>query len=97
MQYSPKLKKAMEEIKAVLNKHDIAASVILHTPGFTEYLNHVDTSYSCVTIEGNKLRIQTKGRSHQHKTDSVNMVSHFAEVSTMMGRRVRQYAFNDTR
>jgi hypothetical protein len=31
MQYSPKLKKAMEEIKAVLNKHDIAASVILHT------------------------------------------------------------------
>jgi hypothetical protein len=85
MQYSPKLKNAMEEIKAVLKKHDIGASVILHTPGFTEYLNHIDTSYSCLTFEGDQLRIQTKGRSYQHKTDSINMVSHFAEISTMMG------------
>lgn len=86
MQYSPKLKNAMEEIKAILKKHDIGASVILHTPGFTEYLNHVDTSYSCLTFEGDNIRIKTHGRTHQHKTDSINMVSHFAEICTMMGR-----------
>jgi hypothetical protein len=27
----------MEEIKAVIKKHDLAAFVVLHTPGFSEY------------------------------------------------------------
>jgi len=31
MQYSPKLKKAMEEIKAILKRDDIAGIVVLHT------------------------------------------------------------------
>lgn len=37
----------MAEIKAILEKHDIAGGVVLHTPGFAEYLLHISPSYSC--------------------------------------------------
>jgi len=47
MRYSPKLKKAAEEIKAILKKHDIGGYVLLHTPGFSEYVNEISPSYSC--------------------------------------------------
>lgn len=42
-----KLKIAAEEIKDILRKHDIAASMVLHTPGHGEFINHFQTSYSC--------------------------------------------------
>jgi len=51
MQYDPKLKKAMEEIKDILNKHDIAGAVVLHSPGFGEHFIKVDPSYSCAFID----------------------------------------------
>lgn len=85
MQYSPKLKTAMEEIKAVLNKHDIAGFVILHTPGHSEYLNHCTTSYSCATVtpEGVRLRLKEaevgKEKARQIANDTCNMVIHFAK------------------
>ena len=88
MQYSPKLKKAMEEIKAVLKKHDIAGSIVLHSPGFSEYLNHIDTSYSCATLESGGIRVRSKGRPKQHLADTVNMVTHFSETS---GRVAMQF------
>lgn len=71
----------MEQIKAILKQNNIAGTVILHTPGHSEFLNHVNTGYSCVTFEGDQLRIKTKGRSLQEVNDSVNMITHFAEVS----------------
>lgn len=58
MQYSPKLKIAMDEIKQVLKKHDIAGFVVLHTPGFTEYLNRVDPSYSSTFMDENPVKGQ---------------------------------------
>jgi hypothetical protein len=51
MQYNPKLKKAMEEIREILDKHDIAAYVALHTPGHGEFLMHLNPSYSCVQLD----------------------------------------------
>lgn len=51
MQYSPKLKKAAEEIKQILQKYDIAANVILHTSGHSEYLLHITPTYSCAWLE----------------------------------------------
>ena len=51
MEYSPKLKVAMEEIKEILNKHDIAGHVVLHTPGHGEYFTKVDPSYSCAFFD----------------------------------------------
>lgn len=93
MQYSPKLKKVMEEIKAIVKKHDIGAMVVLHSPGYSEYLNHLATSYSCAFIEGDKLRIRArlqedfKGdrEAWQKKiTDTINMLQHFTDVSGPM-------------
>lgn len=50
-QYSPKLKKAMEEIKEILKKNDIGGSIILHTPGFVEFILELTPSYSCAFID----------------------------------------------
>lgn len=51
MQYHPKLKVAMQEIKEILRKHDIAGAIALHLPGFSEYHLRIDPSYSCAKFE----------------------------------------------
>jgi len=82
MQYSPKLKKAAEEIKQVLAKYDIAASVVLHTPGFCEYLLHITPTYSAAWFEnGDVLRFRAKAEDfngniamrNQKIVDTTNM------------------------
>lgn len=91
MEYSPKLKKAMEEIKKVLKKYDIAGFVLLHTPGHTEYLNRIDPGYSCVSVEGGAFRIKLKadelpgGKEQARKLaeDTYNMVTLMADVLAM--------------
>lgn len=60
MQYSPKLKKAMEEIKDILRKNDIAGFVTLHTPGHTEFLMELQPSYSCCRVQGDQIRVRAK-------------------------------------
>lgn len=60
MQYSPKLKKAAEEIKQILQKYDIAANVVLHTPGYSEYLLHITPTYSCAWLENDSVRFRAK-------------------------------------
>lgn len=74
----------MAEIKAVLNKYDIAGFVVIHTPGHSEYLNHCVTSYSCATVtpEGVRLRLKEaevgKEKARKLAADTCNMVIHFA-------------------
>ena len=61
MQYSPKLKKAMEEIAAVIKKHDIAGVVVLHTPNYSEHKMFLQPSYSCVSeFSDNHIRVKAK-------------------------------------
>lgn len=92
MQYSPKLKTAMEEIKAVLKKHDIAGFVLLHAPqGFTEYLNHINSSYSCAFLQDGQFRVRLKtaelpgGKAQvkQLAEDTYNMVTLMTDILTM--------------
>lgn len=86
MNYSPKLKKAMEQIKGILDEHDIAGVVMLHTPGHGEYLMKIDPSYSAAkyeTIPGeeNALGIRVKikeaevgkNKAKQLAEDTTNM------------------------
>lgn len=86
MQYSPKLKKAMEEIKSILKENDIAGFVVLHTPGYSEYLNHVQTSYSCATVlpEGVRLRLKEseigKEKAMQLADGTFNMIAHLTNA-----------------
>lgn len=82
MQYNPKLKKAAEEIKQILQKYDIAANVILHTPGHSEYLLHITPTYSCAWIENDRVRFRAKKEDYngnamvrdQKIADTLNML-----------------------
>lgn len=47
----PRLKTAMEQIKAVLREHDIAGIVVLNSETSTEYLVHLETSWTAIRIE----------------------------------------------
>lgn len=89
MNYSPKLKTAMERIKAILKEYDIAGHVVLHTPGFSEYHLKLDPSYSCakMTDEGIFIRGKLerdfggdKKLQIQKLTDTVNMFIHFTDT-----------------
>lgn len=84
MQYSPKLKKAAEEIKQILEKYDIGAILVLHTPGNSEYVMKIDPSYSCAFIDGEMLRVRAKLQQdfkgdktawEKKITDTANMLS----------------------
>jgi len=67
-----KLKVAAEEIKDVLRKHDIAASMVLHTPGHGEYLNHILTSYSCAyQYEEDSIRFYSKAKDYNSKAEQI--------------------------
>lgn len=82
MQYSPKLKKAAEEIKLILSKYDIAANVVLHTPGHSEYLLHITPKYSCAWIENDMIRFRARKEDYNGNTmirdqkiaDTLNML-----------------------
>lgn len=91
MNYSPKLKKAMEEIKGILHKHDIAGLVVLHTPGNAEYLLELSPSYSRVKIDPLKgtMRIRARLKEDfngdkkawtQAMTDTCNMLNLISDV-----------------
>lgn len=98
MQYNPKLKKAMKEIKEIIDKHDIAASVVLHTPGHGEHFMKIDPSYSCsffdhtpgVTGIRFRSRLQEDfggdaAKRNQAQEDTVNM---FHTLTTLGGNQV---------
>lgn len=97
MQYSPKLKKAMKEISDILDKHDIAGSVILHTPGHGEHLLKIDPKYSCAFFDNTPgktgIRVRTRlqedyggdaRKRHQAQEDTVNM---FDILSDLVGKQ----------
>ena len=92
MQISPKLNTAVEEISAILKKHDVAAVFVLHTPGFSEYIFKIDPSYSCAKVTNNRLEVKMKLEHYnndgnlrdQFAKDTLNMINHLTEVTGMM-------------
>ncbi len=92
MQYDPKLKKAMEQIKVILDEHDIGASIVLHSPGFAEIFMKVNPGYSCAFIAEWKgkqgIRVRTRlaedfngdvAKRNKSQEDTVNMFHIMAE------------------
>ena len=57
---SPKLKSAMDEIRAIINRYDIAGSIVLHTPGNSEYGIFIEPSYSCAKFNGGNISFKAK-------------------------------------
>lgn len=87
MDYSPKLKSAMEEIKAIVKKNDIAAFVVLHDKTqHSEYLNEISPSYSCAEFNGIELKIKAKSselgneKANRLQHDTYNMFTHFSDI-----------------
>lgn len=96
MQYSPKLKRAMEEMKMLMLKYDIGGFCVLHTPGHSEYLLRIDPSYSCAKFEGDNVRIRAKlkdfngdKKAWEEKVASTsNMLSLLGEVGARMSMAI---------
>ncbi len=79
----------MERVKAIMKEYDIAGTVILHTPGFSEFLIKIDPSYSCARLNGDELRIRAKLQEdfggdkeawNKKIEDTVNMIDHLGDV-----------------
>jgi len=84
--YSPKLRKAIDEIKGVLDKYDIAGLIVLHEPNHGEFLLNINPSYSCISFQADGLRINTKPfESTESKNEAVkntcNMTSSLFEMA----------------
>lgn len=95
----PKLKIAAEEIKAVLQKHDCAAVVVLASETHLEYLHHVTPSWSCAKLEGNVLRIRAKREDfasvEAHKkclSDTIGMVVGFLDAANNTAAQMQEVA-----
>lgn len=84
-----KLKVAAEEIKEILKKHDIAASVALHTPGHGEYFVHLNPSYSCAYMYNDyEVRFYSKASDFskpetqlQRQADTSNMLKILTDIT----------------
>lgn len=77
----PRLKEAMEEIKAVIKKYDIAATVHLQSPGYSEFLYELSPTWSAITVEENYLRIKAAAKTGGPKEQERLRLS----VSIVMG------------
>jgi hypothetical protein len=101
MKFDPKLKNAMKDIKAILDKYDINGSIVLHSPGFGEHFMKVDASYSCAKIEpspqGLQFKIKAKKEELQKIEDTVNtiiiiddLISYHQDVCLQVMKSVKQ-------
>lgn len=76
----------MEQIKNILKENDIAGFVVLHTPGFSEYVNYLNPSYSCASIapEGLRFKLNSaevgKEKAKEITEGTYNMITHFSEI-----------------
>lgn len=105
MQYSPKLKKAIEQIKEIIKANDIAGIVVLHTVegeavvkkdsvnvmGFTEFLFHINPSYSAARIENDRFRVKGKKEHYNSQSErdvqiakTVNMFDHLSKCTATL-------------
>lgn len=94
MQYSPKLKKAMAEIDAIIKKYDINGVVVLHEPGFGEYKHYVDASWSCARLERGEMRFRTKGldKTPGQKRQLLANTANFCKImADILGREAINY------
>ena len=83
------LKVAAEEIKEVLIKHNLAAAVSLHTPGYGEYFVRLNPSYSCAYMYNDEeVRFYSKKADYsipeqqmQRQIDTANMLKILTDIT----------------
>lgn len=86
MQYSPKLKRAIQEIKDILSREDIAGVIILHEPGFSEFLVKLNPTYYCARIMDGQLKVKSKKNDfRENPAMRERIVSNTANMLHMLG------------
>lgn len=99
-----KLKKAMEEIKAIIEKYDVAGVVNLHAPGHGEFYQNLTPSYSVLlpqkdeqgVLIGYRFRSRSedyegdKKKQRQGKEDTINMLQIFQDTFAFQFKRIDQ-------
>jgi len=76
----PSLKAAMEEIKAVLKKHDCGAMVTLASENNIEFLYEISPSWSCASFQrmpdgGLAIRVRSKLKDYPSKAVQTKVLS----------------------
>lgn len=80
-----KLKVVAEEIKEILIKHDVAASLVIHTPGHAEFVNHFLTSYSCAyQYEDNSVRFYCKREDYKTQAEQIKKLTDTSNMLRML-------------
>lgn len=94
--YDPKLRLALEEIKAILKRHDIM--VFFHLGSLTHggFMLHTDTSWSVVKVETpgkdgrSGIRIKAKGKvgtkEHEGLEASLSFICNSADICNRFGQ-----------
>lgn len=79
LDFSPKLKNAMEEIKQIINKYDIGGLIVLHSPGYGEHYMKLNPSYSALEIKPRE-GIIMRGKGKKAVEDSLNLIKIIVEL-----------------
>lgn len=93
-----KLEIAMDEMKAVLQKHDLAGVVFVASPTNIEYLYHLDPSWTCLRIlpdggigaRAKREDFPSLEAQKQCVAASVTIVVGFADMGRLMHERFMQ-------
>ena len=84
MNFSPKLKRVMAEIKSILDDNDLAGVVVLHTEQhgqfFSEFMLKLNPSKSCAIVESGEIKIKAK-REDKRLIYTANMLNMLAETT----------------
>lgn len=92
-----RLKRARIEIEAVLQRHDLAGVVVLHTPGMSEFFYQITPSYSvCWIEEPNYLRVKSLAAHYAGDTaaqmrDQAATANMTAALATELGKAASMF------
>lgn len=79
-----RLKLARLEIEAVLQKHDLAGAVVLHTPGMSEWFYSIRPSYSCMWIDEAAGAARIKAKLEDYSGDLTAQLHDIAATANMV-------------
>jgi hypothetical protein len=94
----PKIQPAIDEIQAVLARHDLAGVVFVASPTHTQFLLQLDPSWSVIRTEGdNGIRFRALAadypskEAHQHAIEvSTGLLMGFSEAMRRTGAMLDQ-------
>lgn len=93
MTNSEKLSIAALEIKAIIDKWDLAAVVVLHAPGYHEYIIKLDPTYSCATIEDGRIKMELSSTGPDQNKKLV-IAKHTSNMLMHLSKRTGEIAMN---